>query len=80
MQPEEQAHEILMTYLEGEVPVDVYNLAKKMLVQVSEVQFKDDCLYTYCDATRVIEVSKDLPDTAKRWIVANCLSKFIYNT
>lgn len=80
MQPEAEAHKILMTYWEGEVPVDVYKLARKILVQVNEVQFKDDCLYTYCDATRVIEVSKDLSDAAKRWIVANCLSKFIYNT
>lgn len=77
MKPEDKAEIILRTYWEGEVPVDVYKIARKMHVQVNEVEFSDDAVGAYCDVTRIIEVKKDLPDKAKRFLVAHYLSKFI---
>lgn len=77
MKPEDKAEIILRTYREGEVPADVYKIARKMHVQVNEVEFRDDAVSAYCDVTRIIEVKKDLPDKAKRFLVAHYLSKFI---
>lgn len=48
-----------------------------MHVQVNEVEFRDDTVGAYYDVTRIIEVKKDLPDKAKRFLVAHYLSKFI---
>lgn len=56
---------------------DLKELARKLLIEVNEVSFKDETLYAYCDVTRLIEVSKDLPEITKMKLVLHCLNKCI---
>ena len=72
-----EAQELTSRFIEGDTSVDIYYVARLMWVDVNEVAFKDNTRYAYCDVTRVIEVSKDLPESMKELIVAQCLQKFV---
>ena len=72
-----EARELIIKCIEGDTSIDIYRVAHGLLVDVNEVNFRDDCTFAYCDVTRIIEVRKDLPSATKRRIVAQCLCKFV---
>ena len=72
-----KARELISKCIEADSSVNIYHVAGAILVDVKEVKFMDDTLFTCCGTTRTIEVSKDLPNTTKERIVAQCLSNFV---